>query len=73
MAVVTQTMVNGVNVGQLLETISAIKEDPKLAGFQFRARTNWLGGGHSRTTIQGYATTCSEPLQCSTLSETLFP
>ncbi len=50
----TQTMVNGVNVGQLLETIGAIKEDPKLAGFQFRARTNWLGGGHSRTTIQGF-------------------
>lgn len=45
---------NGVNVTQLVETVDAIKSDPKLATFRFRAKNSWLGGGHSRTTIQGF-------------------
>lgn len=45
---------NGVNVAQLVETVNAIKSDPKLATFRFRATNTWLGGGHSRTAIQGF-------------------
>lgn len=45
---------NGVNVTQLVETIDAIKADPKLATFRFRATNTWLEGGHSRTAIQGF-------------------
>lgn len=48
-----QTM-NGVNVGQLVETIGAIRETPELARFRFRARSEWQGGGRSRTEIQGF-------------------
>ncbi|MDV3221760.1 OsmC family protein [Intrasporangium sp.] len=45
---------NGVNVTQLAETVTAIQQDPTLATFRFRAATTWLGGGHSRTSIQGF-------------------
>lgn len=45
---------NGVNVDQLIATINAIKETSDLAQFHFRATNEWLGGGHSRTNIQGF-------------------
>jgi uncharacterized OsmC-like protein len=48
------TLINGVNVDQLMGTVNAIKENPDLARFQFRARNEWLDGGHSRTFIQGF-------------------
>ena len=48
------TMVNGVDVDRLVGTIEHISADPKLAQFQFRARNQWIDGGHNRTTIQGF-------------------
>lgn len=45
---------NGVNVAQLVATIGAIQKQPDLARFRFRANNRWIGGGHSRTTIQGF-------------------
>lgn len=45
---------NGVNVSQLVDTVGAIKDDPELAAFRFRATNTWLGCGHSRTAIQGF-------------------
>jgi uncharacterized OsmC-like protein len=51
----TNTVVlNGVNVEQLVGTINAVKDDPEIARFRFRAETEWLGGGHSQTTIKGF-------------------
>jgi uncharacterized OsmC-like protein len=50
----TPTVVNGVNVDQLVTTINAIQADPTLARFQFRAHNEWAGGGRSRTTIQAF-------------------
>ena len=50
----TTTLVNGVNVDQLVATVNAIKQNPGLACFQFRAHNEWIGGGHSRTSIQGF-------------------
>ncbi len=50
----TQQQLNGVDVDQLLETINAIKENPSLANFRFRARTEWVEGARSRTRIQGF-------------------
>ncbi len=52
--VAAPTLVNGVNVDQLVGTVNAVKENPALARFTFRARTEWAGGGHSRTTIQSF-------------------
>jgi uncharacterized OsmC-like protein len=50
----TATLINGVNVDQLVATVSAIQQNPDLARFQFRAHNEWIDGGHSRTTIQGF-------------------
>ena len=50
----TTSMVNGVNVEQLVGTIEAVKQNPDLAKCQVRAETEWISGGHSRTKIQGF-------------------
>lgn len=50
----TLTQHNGVNIDQLVATVNAIQQNPALARFQFRARNEWIGGGHSRTSIQGF-------------------
>jgi uncharacterized OsmC-like protein len=50
----TKTNLNGVDVDQLMDTINAIQENPDLARFQFRARNEWINGGHSRTIIDGF-------------------
>jgi uncharacterized OsmC-like protein len=50
----TASMVNGVNVDQLVGTIDAIKENTGLARCKFRAETEWISGGHSRTKIQSF-------------------
>jgi uncharacterized OsmC-like protein len=48
------TKVNGVDLDQLVGTINAIKETPEIAQFKFRARNEWVNGGHSRTEIIGF-------------------
>ncbi len=47
-------VLNGVNVTGVFDTIKAIKADPDLATFRFRAANTWIGGGHNRSTIQGF-------------------
>jgi uncharacterized OsmC-like protein len=54
MATPTVSTRNGVDVDRLVATVDAIKDDPSLARFQFRARNEWLGGGQSQTTIQSF-------------------
>lgn len=46
--------VNGVDVDALFQTIDAVKADPGLAEFRFRAANRWLDGGHNRSTIQSF-------------------
>ena len=50
----TATIRNGVDTGQLFGTLDAIKDDPSLARFQFRARNRWIEGAHNRTTIRDF-------------------
>lgn len=45
---------NGVDVTALFDTIEAVKADPELAQFRFRAANAWLDGGHNRSTIQAF-------------------
>lgn len=51
-------VVNGVNVDQLFDTVKAIKGNPTVAKFKFRARNEWLDGGHNRTTINDFSGAC---------------
>jgi uncharacterized OsmC-like protein len=48
------TKLNGVDVDQLVGTIEAIKNQPELAKFKFRATNQWIDGGHSRTKIHSF-------------------
>jgi len=50
----TETIRNGVDTAQLYGTLDAIKAEPSLATFQFRARNRWIGGAHNRTTIRDF-------------------
>jgi uncharacterized OsmC-like protein len=45
---------NGVNMEQLYGTLDAIKAQPELGVFQFRASNRWIEGAHNRTTIQRF-------------------
>jgi len=47
-------MINGVDVDRLSETIDAIKQDPEIASFRFRASNHWENGGHNMTTIHDF-------------------
>jgi uncharacterized OsmC-like protein len=55
-----ETMLNGVNVTKLGQTIEAIQQQPALAEFQFRARNQWIEGGHNQASIDGFYGTCQE-------------
>lgn len=54
MATTAPTITNGVNVTQLVDTVTLIKQQPDIARFTFRAETAWQGGGRSTTRIEGY-------------------
>ena len=45
---------NGVNVTGVFEVIDAVKSDPELAQFKFRASNTWIDGGHNRSTIKSF-------------------
>ena len=47
-------IINGLNTEQMVETVEAIKNDPTLARFQWRARNKWVDGGENRTTIKDF-------------------
>ena len=46
--------INGVDTPTLFATIDAVKAQPELAQFQFRATNRWISGTHNRSTINGY-------------------
>jgi uncharacterized OsmC-like protein len=46
--------INGLDVGKAMATIAAIKADPSLAQFQFRATNVWINGGENRSTIRDF-------------------
>ena len=46
--------INGVDTQSLFATIDAVKADPELAQFQFRASNRWISGTHNRSTVNGY-------------------
>jgi len=50
----TSLSTNGIDVEQLVQTIEAIKTDPDLASFTFRATTSWKEGTHSVARIGGF-------------------
>lgn len=45
---------NGLNLEQLGQTVEALRNDPVLAQFEFRAGNRWINGGENRSTIQSF-------------------
>jgi uncharacterized OsmC-like protein len=45
---------NGVDVATLGATLNAVKGQPEIAQFQFRATNRWISGNHSQSTITGF-------------------
>ena len=56
----TATVRNGVDTATLFATLDAIKAQPEIAQFRFRARNQWLGGAHNRSTIKDFYAACDE-------------
>ncbi len=50
----TPVPMNGVDTPTLFATIGAVKGQPELGSFQFRATNHWQQGTHSRTRIEGF-------------------
>ncbi|MDH5712018.1 MAG: OsmC family protein [Gammaproteobacteria bacterium] len=54
MSTQNQQTANGVNLEQMVKTVEALKNQPSLARFQFRASNRWINGGENRSRIQGF-------------------
>ncbi|HEY1368963.1 MAG TPA: OsmC family protein [Gaiellaceae bacterium] len=51
---------NGVDTAKLFGTLDAVKAQPEIAKFTFRARNRWLDGAHNRSTIKDFYAACQE-------------
>lgn len=49
-----KTTRNGLNLEQMVQTVDAIKNNPDLGHFEFRATNQWINGGENRSRIQGF-------------------
>jgi len=54
----TETIRNGVDTDTMFATLDAIKAQPQIAQFRFRASNRWLGGAHNRSTIKDFYAAC---------------
>ncbi|MDX1746997.1 MAG: OsmC family protein [Halobacteriales archaeon] len=50
----TRGPLNGVDVPTLFATLDAVKGQPELAQFRFRAENRWISGTHSRSSLTTY-------------------
>src|SRR6478672_12118699 len=54
MTVTENAVRNGVDTATLFATLDAVKSDPDIAKFQFRATNRWVSGTHNRSVIHDY-------------------
>src|SRR5205085_12415306 len=54
MSSVADKVRNGIDTGQLFGTLDAIKGQPDLAKFTFRARNHWIDGSHNQSAIKDF-------------------
>jgi hypothetical protein len=55
---VEQKLVNGVNVTKLFDMMDGIRSNPLISKFNFRAKGEWIKGGHNQTTINDFYGAC---------------
>jgi uncharacterized OsmC-like protein len=61
-----QPIRNGVDTATLFATLDAVKANPEIAKFQFRATNRWVSGTHNRSTISGFYGAMQEMQHAST-------
>ncbi|MFN2487962.1 MAG: OsmC family protein [Acidimicrobiia bacterium] len=54
MTTTTETIRNGIDTAVLFGTLDAIKANPELGKFQFRATNRWIDGPHNRSKIKSF-------------------
>ena len=54
MTMMENSVRNGVDTAALFATLDAVKGDPGIAKFQFRATNRWISGTHNQSTIEGF-------------------
>ena len=47
-------LINGLDVEAMVNTVAAIKQDPSLGTFEFRATNRWINGGENRSRIKEF-------------------
>jgi hypothetical protein len=55
-----EKILNGVDVEVVKGVIDAVNEKPDLAKSKFRAKNQWIDGGHNRTTVTDFYTAGQE-------------
>ena len=50
----TENRTNGLDMEALVGTVEAVKHDPSLASFEFRATNQWINGGENRSRIKEF-------------------
>lgn len=50
----TPRSANGLDLEQMTQTVEALRRDPSLAEFKFRASNRWISGGENRSSIQSF-------------------
>ena len=58
MTTMSEGVRNGVDTRVLFDTLDAIKQQPELSRFQFRASNVWIDGAHNRSTIKSFYGAC---------------
>jgi len=53
-----ESVLNGVNVNKIFETIDSIKDNSEIAKFRFKATNKWVKGGENRTTVNEFYGAC---------------
>jgi uncharacterized OsmC-like protein len=48
------TTLNGLDTQKVIDTVGALKANPTLAKFEFRAGNRWIAGGENRSTIKDF-------------------
>jgi uncharacterized OsmC-like protein len=54
MTTTQHTVRNGVDTTALFATLDAVKANPELAQFRFRASNTWVSGTHNKSSIDGF-------------------
>jgi uncharacterized OsmC-like protein len=60
METMTKSVVNGFRTEDIVATLDAIRTNPEIAKFKFRARNKWISAGHNQARVMDFYGGCQE-------------